>query len=78
MLYFWAQFLFAQCGGTGSPNPITGRGDLQGCEMLRLPHCLDNRLTGGGEVVSLTRRPRSTPQKHLFSSFWYSFLLEAE
>jgi hypothetical protein len=25
--------------------------------MLRIPHCLDNRLTDGGEVVSLTRRP---------------------
>jgi hypothetical protein len=29
--------------------------------------CLDNRLTDGGEVVSLMRRPP-----------WYSFLLEAE
>jgi hypothetical protein len=27
------------------------------------PHCLDIRITDGGEVVSLTRRPRSTPQK---------------
>jgi hypothetical protein len=26
-----------------------------GCEMLRMPHCLDNRLTDGSEVVSLTR-----------------------
>jgi hypothetical protein len=26
--------------------------------MLRIPHCLDNRLIDGGEVVSLT------PQKH--------------
>jgi hypothetical protein len=25
---------------------------------------LDNRLTDGGEVFSLSRRPRSTPQKH--------------
>jgi hypothetical protein len=21
--------------------PVTGRGDLKGCEMLRIPHCLD-------------------------------------
>jgi hypothetical protein len=37
---------------------------LQGCEMLRIPRCLDNRLTDGGEVVSPSHRPRSTPQKH--------------
>jgi hypothetical protein len=29
--------------------------------MLRIPHFLDNRLTDGGEVVSLTRRQRFTP-----------------
>jgi hypothetical protein len=32
--------------------------------MLRIPHCLDSPLTDGGKVVSLTHRPRSTPQKH--------------
>jgi hypothetical protein len=32
--------------------------------MLKLQHCLDNRLTDVGEGVSLTLRPRSTPQKH--------------
>jgi hypothetical protein len=36
--------------------------------MLRIPHYLDSRLTDGGEVVSLTHRPRSTPQKHNFFS----------
>jgi hypothetical protein len=35
---------------------------------------LDSRLTDGGEVVSLTRRPPFTPQK----DSWNSFLLEAE
>jgi hypothetical protein len=25
--------------------------------MLRITHCLDNRLTGGGKVVSPTHRP---------------------
>jgi hypothetical protein len=40
----------------------------------RLPQFLDNRLTDGGEVVSLTRRPPFTPQE----DSWYSFLLEAE
>jgi hypothetical protein len=28
------------------------------------PHCLDNRLTDAGEVVSLTRQPRSTPNEY--------------
>jgi hypothetical protein len=28
--------------------------------MLKIPQCLDSRLTDGGKVVSLTRRPRST------------------
>jgi hypothetical protein len=32
--------------------------------MLRIPHCLDNRLTDCGKVVTLTRRPPSTPKKH--------------
>jgi hypothetical protein len=34
--------------------PVTGRGGLQGCESSRLSHCLDNRLTDGGKVVSPT------------------------
>jgi hypothetical protein len=44
--------------------PVGGRGGPQGCEMLRIPHCLDNPLTDGGEVLILTHRLRSTPQKH--------------
>jgi hypothetical protein len=34
-----------------------------GCETSRIPHFLDNRLTDGGEVVSLTRRPHVIPRK---------------
>jgi hypothetical protein len=34
--------------------------------MLRIPHCLCNRLTDGCEVVGLTRRQLSTPQKYVF------------
>jgi hypothetical protein len=41
---------------------------------LRVPQYLDNRLTDGGKVVSLTRRPLFTPQE----DSWYSFLLEVE
>jgi hypothetical protein len=25
--------------------PVTGSGGLSGCEMLRIPHCLDNSST---------------------------------
>jgi hypothetical protein len=32
--------------------------------MLRIPHCLDNRLTDGGKVVSPRHPPHFTPQKH--------------
>jgi hypothetical protein len=31
--------------------------------MSSLPHFLDNRLTDGGEVVSLMRRPPFNPMK---------------
>jgi hypothetical protein len=44
--------------------PITGIGGLQDFEMLRIPHCLDSRPIDGSQVVSLTRWPRSYPQKH--------------
>jgi hypothetical protein len=47
---------------------VTGRGGLWGCEMLRIPHCLDSRLTDGGKVFSPTHRPSSTPQKHYSSA----------
>jgi hypothetical protein len=34
------------------------------CELIsRLPHFPDNLLTDGGEIASLTRRPRFTPRK---------------
>jgi hypothetical protein len=38
--------------------PVTGH------EVLRIPHCLDNRLTDGGKVAIGTHRPHSTPHKH--------------
>jgi hypothetical protein len=50
------------------PLPVTDRGGLYGCEVLRIPHCLDNWLTTGGKVVRPTHRPRSTPQKRYFSA----------
>jgi hypothetical protein len=53
---------------------VTGRESPYGCETSGLPHFLDNRLTNGGEVVSLTPRSPFTPQEDP----WYSVLLEAE
>jgi hypothetical protein len=32
--------------------PSTGRGGLWGCLMLRIPHCLDNRLTVNCEILA--------------------------
>jgi hypothetical protein len=46
--------------------PVTGRGGLQVCETLRIPHYLDIRLIDGGKVVSPTHRPRSTPRNIIF------------
>jgi hypothetical protein len=46
--------------------PLTGRGGPYGCEMLRIPHYLNNQLIDGGKVVSPTHQPHFTPQKHYF------------
>jgi hypothetical protein len=34
--------------------------------MLRIPHCLDNRLTDGGKIASPTQPPHFTHQKHYY------------
>jgi hypothetical protein len=49
--------------GKGKAIPVRGRGGPHDCETSRLAHLLENRLTDGGEVVSLTRRPPFTPRK---------------
>jgi hypothetical protein len=53
----------------GKAIPVTGRGGPQGSETSKLPHFLDNWLTDGGEVVSLTHRPPFTLQE----DSWYLF-----
>jgi hypothetical protein len=50
-------------GNVGKAILATGRGGPYGCDMSRLPHFLDNRLTDGDEVVSLTRWLSFTPRK---------------
>jgi hypothetical protein len=59
----------------GKANPVTGRGGRQGYETSRLPHCIDNRLADGDEVVSPTRR-QDTLYPQVDSG--YSFLFETE
>jgi hypothetical protein len=49
-----------------------------GFKTLRIPHCLDNRLTDGGKLVSPTYRPLIYSPETLFLCFWYSLLLEDE
>jgi hypothetical protein len=49
--------------GEGKAIPVIGCGRPWGCETSILPHFLDNRLTDGGEVVSLTLRPHFIPQE---------------
>jgi hypothetical protein len=39
--------------------------------MLRIPHCLDNRLADGGGVVRITRWPRITSRKIYGTHFCY-------
>jgi hypothetical protein len=48
-----------QVAGKGKGEGIAVRGRVcpKGCETSRLPHFPDNRLTDGGEVISLTRLP---------------------
>jgi hypothetical protein len=36
--------------------------------MLRIAHCLDNRIIDGGKVVSPMHQPHFTPQKHYFNA----------
>jgi hypothetical protein len=68
---------FSEVKAKSKAIPVTGRGGLYGWKMLRIPHCLDNGLTDGSKVVSLTHLPLYSPES-LFFCFWYSFLLKAE
>jgi hypothetical protein len=44
--------------------------------VVRRPHFLENRITYGDDVASLTCWPPLAPPRKIVS--WYSFLLEAE
>jgi hypothetical protein len=49
----------------GKAIPVTGHEGPQDCKTSRLSHILDNRITDGSKVVSLTCHLSFTPQ-------WYS------
>jgi hypothetical protein len=58
------------------PIPITGRGGLQGSETLRIPHCLDSRLTVNCDILatcSSTYSPVRTSQEAHSVSIKYSY-----
>jgi hypothetical protein len=41
---------------------VTGLGGIYDLEILNIPHCIDNRLTGCGVVISLRLRTLSISQ----------------
>jgi hypothetical protein len=54
------------CRPSYNSYPVTGPEGLQGCEMLRIPHCLDNWLTVNCEILatcSSTYSPVCTSQE---------------
>jgi hypothetical protein len=67
-------FLSSNSEVNGKGILVTGCGGPYGCEAPRFPHFLENRLTDGGEVVSLTGWPPFIPQE----DSWHSFLLKPE
>jgi hypothetical protein len=48
--------------------PVTVRGGIWSCEMLKNPRFLDSRVTDGGKVVSLTPPAALSSQTRYFSA----------
>jgi hypothetical protein len=59
----------------GNSGPVTGCEGPYGCEMLRVPHFLDNRLTDDGEAVILMCWP-ATPYSQEDSLYWFLLVTE--
>jgi hypothetical protein len=71
--YFLGLIYFAHY--VGKTEEINGKAiTVTGREPSRIPHFLENRLTDGCKVVSLTRRLPFAP----YEDSWYSFLLKTE
>jgi hypothetical protein len=47
------------CPARSEAVSVTGRGSPQGCEIFRIAHCPNNRLTVGGEVISRALSPQT-------------------
>jgi hypothetical protein len=66
--YYTGCFIFSRGYSCGHKKRkaifVIRRGGPKDCETSRLPHFLDNWLTDGGEVVTLTRQPTLIPRKH--------------
>jgi hypothetical protein len=56
-----------ECQKESKAIPVPSRGILKGCDMLRIPHCLDSRLTDGGKFISPKHLPRSITKKQYIS-----------
>jgi hypothetical protein len=48
---------------------VTGRGGLKGCQMLRIPHCLDNQFIDGGKVISRTQSAAALLHRNIIFMF---------
>jgi hypothetical protein len=59
-------YRFVQTKGSAMNRVQSSNAIPTGRDMLWIPHCLDNRLTDGGKVVSLKRRPHFIPQNIIF------------
>jgi hypothetical protein len=62
----------------GKAIPVAGREDLYNCEILRIPHWLENCLTDRDKADSLAHQPPLYSPETLLFYFWYTFLLETE
>jgi hypothetical protein len=47
-------------------SPVTGRKELQGCEILRITNFLEDCFTDGYKIVSPVRRPHLTSLNIIF------------
>jgi hypothetical protein len=61
----------------GKAIPVTSHRGPQGCETSRLQHFLDNRLTYGGNIVSLMCLLPFTPRKIHGTHFCYRLQVDA-
>jgi hypothetical protein len=64
---WWRRHLRHNCIRKNVRMSVTGRADPKGCETSRLPHCLNSRLTDGGELSASPAGRVLLPAKLTFS-----------